>query len=146
VAHDDKECSVVVELAETQVGSSRSAAGVGEFAMLPEFELFGFSMVWWHHLQSRSSGMKRQIVIWAIAGFLVASLWALYAAATFPHPSISAQPIVWALINMSRPVMFASFHSHFGIKLYWVLLANAAMYGLFGLAVESLRQQLNHAK
>jgi len=47
---------------------------------------------------------------------------------------------------MTCPVVFASFHFHFGIKLYWVLLANAATYGLFGLAVESLRQQLNHAK
>jgi hypothetical protein len=47
---------------------------------------------------------------------------------------------------MTCPVVFASFHFHFGIKLYRVLLANAATYGLFGLAVESLRQQLNHAK
>ena len=89
--------------------------------------------------------MKRRIVIWAIAGFLVASLWAVYAAATFPSPLISAQPIVWTLINITCPVAFASFHFHFGIKLYWVLLANAATYGLFGLAVESLRQQFRHA-
>jgi hypothetical protein len=90
--------------------------------------------------------MKRKIVIWATAGFLVAGLWAVYAAATFPNNVISDQPIVWTLINMTCPVVFASFHFHFGIKLYWVLLANTATYGLFGLAVESLRQQLNHAK
>ena len=62
--------------------------------------------------------MKRKIVIWAIAGFLVASLWAIYAAATFPSNLISAEPIVWTLINMTCPVVFASFHFHFGIKLY----------------------------
>jgi hypothetical protein len=90
--------------------------------------------------------MKRKVFIWATAGFLVASLWALYAAATFPSPSISSRPIFWTLVYMTCPVVFASFHFHFGIKLYWVLLANAATYGLFGLAVESLRQQLNHAK
>jgi len=90
--------------------------------------------------------MKRRIVIWAIAGFLVAGFWAFYAAATFPSPLISAPPIVWTLINITCPIAFASFHFHFGIKLYWVLLANAATYGLFGLAVESLRQQLSHAK
>ena len=90
--------------------------------------------------------MKRRIVTWAIAGFLVAGFWALYAAATFPSPLISAPPIVWTLINITCPIAFASFHFHFGIKLYWVLLANAATYGLFGLAVERLRQQLSHAK
>jgi len=97
-------------------------------------------------MESRSSGIERKIVIWAIAGFLVASLWALYLAATSPSPLFLTQPIVWTLINVTCPAAFASFHFHFGIKLYWVLLANAATYGLFGLAVESLRQQLNHAK
>ena len=89
--------------------------------------------------------MKREIVIWTMAGFLVAGLWAIYAAATFPNP-LTAQPLVWTLINLTCPVAFASWHFHFGIKLYWVLLANAATYGLFGLAVESLRQRLRHAR
>jgi len=89
--------------------------------------------------------MKRRIVIWAIAGFLVAGLWALYAASTFPNP-LNAQPIVWTLINLTCPIVFASFHFHFGIKLLWVLLANAATYALFGLVLESLRQQLSRAK
>ena len=90
--------------------------------------------------------MKRRIAIWASAGFLVAGLWALYSASTFPSPLISATPIVWTLINITCPIAFASFHFHFGIKLFWVLLANAATYGLIGLIVESLRQQLDHAK
>jgi hypothetical protein len=88
--------------------------------------------------------MKSRIVIWALAGFLVAGLWAIYAALPFPTPMMS-RPMVWTLIDVSCPIAFASFHFHFGIKLYWVLLANAATYGLTGLAVESLRQQWSHA-
>ena len=90
--------------------------------------------------------MKRRIVIWAIAGFLVAGLWALYAASAFPTPLISSQPLVWNLINITCPIVLASFHFDFGIKLYWVLLANAATYGLLGLLVESLRQQVSHTE
>ena len=89
--------------------------------------------------------MKRRIGIWAIAGFLVAGLWAVYAAATFPNP-LTTKPVVWPLINLTCPIAFASMHFHFGVKLYWVLLANAATYVIVGLAVESLRQQLSHAK
>jgi len=90
--------------------------------------------------------MKRRIVIWAIAGFLVAGLWALYSAATFPSPMISAQLIVWTLVDISCPIAFASFHFHFGVQLYWVLLANAATYALLGVTVESLRQQFRRAE
>jgi hypothetical protein len=90
--------------------------------------------------------MKRRIVIWAIAGFLVAGLWALYAASTFPSPLISPQPVVWTLMNITCPIVFASFHFDFGIKLNWVLLSNAATYGLLGFLVESLRQRWNHAQ
>ncbi|HEV2716787.1 MAG TPA: hypothetical protein VGU64_16105 [Terriglobales bacterium] len=87
--------------------------------------------------------MKYRIAMWAAAGFLVAGLWALYAFAAVP---IQAEPIAWALARLTCPIAFASFHFHFGIKLFWVLLVNAATYGLIGLIVESLRQQLHHAK
>ena len=90
--------------------------------------------------------MKRRIVIWATAGFLIAGLWAVYAASTFPSPLISAQPIVWALINITCPIAFASMHFHFGVSLYACLIANAATYGLVGLAIESVRRGLNPAR
>lgn len=90
--------------------------------------------------------MKGRIALWGVAGSVVAGLWALYAAATFPSPMISAPPFVWTLVNVTCPIVFASFHFHFGIKLYWVLLANGATYGLLGLAFESLRQQFRHAE
>jgi hypothetical protein len=91
--------------------------------------------------------MKRRIIIWAMAGFLVAGFWALYAASTFPSPLISAQPIVWTLINITCPIVFASFHFDFAVGFYWVLLANSATYGLLGFAVENLRRgQFSHVE
>lgn len=88
--------------------------------------------------------MTRTILFWTIAGSLVAGLWAIYAAAIFPKQLFG--PGLWTLINVTCPVAFASFHFHFGIKLYWVVLVNAATYALIGLVVESLRHQLRHAK
>ena len=88
----------------------------------------------------------RRILIWAIAGCLVAGFWAAYAAATFPHPSISGNPILSTLINLTCPIAFASRYLHFGVKVYWVLIANAGTYALFGFVVESLRQRLTHAE
>src|SRR5438093_13282632 len=90
--------------------------------------------------------MKRRIVTWAIAGFLVAGFWALYAAAPFPSPLISDQPIVWTVINITCPISFASFLFHFCIKLYWVLLDTAATYELFGFSVASPWTHFSHAK
>ena len=87
--------------------------------------------------------MKYRIAMWAAAGFLVAGFWAPYALAATP---IQAEPIAWALARLSCPIAFASFYFHFPVGIYWVLLANATTYGLIGLIVEALRQQLHHAK
>jgi hypothetical protein len=89
-------------------------------------------------------GMKYRIAMWASAGFLVASCWALYAFATTPPAMTSADPIV-TLVELTCPVVFASIHFHFALGLYSSLLANAATYGLIGLIVETLRPQLRRA-
>ena len=86
--------------------------------------------------------MKYRIAMWASAGFLVAGFWALYAYTTAPIP---INGIVWTLIRLTCPVVQAGFYFHFGIKLYWVLLANAATYALVGLTVETVLR-LDHAK
>ena len=88
-------------------------------------------------------GMKYRIALWAGAGFLVAAGWALYAYNSAPPALTSADPIV-SLVELTCPVVFASIHFHFALGLYWSLLANAATYGLIGLIVETLRQQLHH--
>ena len=88
--------------------------------------------------------MKRRIAIWASVGFLVACCWALYAFATTPPAMTSADPIV-ILVEFTCPVVAASLYFHFGVSLYWSLLANAATYVLAGLIVETLRRQLKPA-
>jgi len=88
--------------------------------------------------------MQYRIRMWAIAGFLVASCWALYfAEANKDNPTA---PIVWTLAGLTQPIALVSFYFHFGLHFYWVLLANAATYALIGLIVETLRRQLKHAK
>jgi hypothetical protein len=82
--------------------------------------------------------MKRRIGIWAIAGFLVAGFWALYAFATAMNPSDRIVP----LIQLTCPITLLS---SYPLSIYLVLLANAATYALVGLIVETLRQRLNHA-
>jgi len=89
--------------------------------------------------------MKYRIGIWASEGFLVAGCWALYALATTPPAMTSADPVM-TLVEFTFPIVLASIHFHFGVSLYWSLIANAATYGLIGLMVETLRQRLNQAK
>jgi hypothetical protein len=86
--------------------------------------------------------MKYRIGMWAIVGFLVAGCWALYAFATRPPAMTSADPIV-TLVRLTCPITLLSFYP---LRLYWVLLANAATYALVCLTVETLRQRLNHTK
>ena len=87
--------------------------------------------------------MKYRIAFWAGVGFLVAAGWALYAYNSAPPALTSADPIV-SLVEITCPVVFARSHFHFALGLYSSLLANAATYGLIGLIVETLRQQLHH--
>ncbi len=99
--------------------------------------------------------MKYRIAMWASAGFLVAGCWALYALASAPPAFTSADPLL-ALVRLTCPIALLSslvrltcpiaLLSFYPIRLYWVLLANAAAYALVGLIIETLRQRLNHAR
>jgi hypothetical protein len=80
--------------------------------------------------------MKLRIAIWAGAGALVALFWAVYASATFPM-QIALERVAWALISLTCPVALAR---NYALNFYWVLLANAAVYGLVGLTVETIGQ------
>lgn len=86
--------------------------------------------------------MKYRIAAWAVLGFGVAAGWALYAFATTPPAMTFADPIM-ILVRLTCPIALLSFYP---IRVYWVLLANAATYALIGLIVETLRQQLHRAK
>ena len=85
--------------------------------------------------------MKYRIAIWAAAGFLVASGWAVYLLVrSKDHP---IEPIVSTFVQLTCPVAIVG--SHYPVSLYSALVANVATYALVGLVVESVRRQLNHS-
>ena len=86
--------------------------------------------------------MKHRIVMWAIAGFVIAGFWALFALATFPSTNERIRDL-WTFICITCPVAIAGMHHP--ISLYESLIANAVTYGFFGLVVGTLRKQLHHA-
>jgi len=85
--------------------------------------------------------MKYRIAIWAAAGFLVASGWAVYLLVRSKDHLI--EPIVSTLIRLTCPVAIVG--SHYPVSLYSTLVANVAIYALIGLVIETLRRQLNHS-
>ena len=86
--------------------------------------------------------MKYRIAMWAAAGFLVASGWAVYfLVPSNVHP---IEPIVSTLFRLTCPVAIVGLHH--AVSLYSALVANVATYALVGLAVETLRRQLNPSK
>lgn len=89
--------------------------------------------------------MKHRIAMWALAGFVVMSFWAVYFLATTRIPS-RPNPIAGTLARLSCPIMLASFYFRFPVGMFWSFLANAATYALVGLIVESLRQKLHIGK
>jgi hypothetical protein len=83
--------------------------------------------------------MKRTIGMWAIAGFLVAGFWAVYALAS--RPLTFTDPVM-VLVQLTCPIAFLR---SYPLHLSWVLLANSATYALAGVIVESLRRRLHPA-
>jgi len=85
--------------------------------------------------------MKYRIAIWAAAGFLVASGWAVYFFVR--NKDLPIEPIVSALMRLSCPIAIVG--SHYPVSLYSAVAANVAMYALVGLVVETLRRQFKHS-
>jgi tellurite resistance protein TehA-like permease len=85
--------------------------------------------------------MKHRIAIWAAAGFLVASGWAVYFLVRSKDHLI--EPIVSTLIRLTCPIAMVG--SHYPVSLYSTLVANVATYALIGLLVEILRRKLNRS-
>ena len=84
--------------------------------------------------------MKYRISMWATAGFLVGSGWAIYfLVASKEYP---IKPLVSTLVRFTCPV--AIIGAHYPVSLYSALAANVATYALVGLVVEVLRP-LNHS-
>jgi hypothetical protein len=87
--------------------------------------------------------MRYRIGMWAIAGFLLAGFWALFAAATFPSAP-ERMCDLWTVVCITCPVGMLGMH--YPVSLYVALVANAFTYGFIGLAVEALRKQLHQAQ
>jgi tellurite resistance protein TehA-like permease len=85
--------------------------------------------------------MKYRIAIWAAAGFLVASAWAVYLFER--NIDIRIEPIVSTLIRLTCPIAIVG--SHYPVSLSFSLAANIATYAGVGLAVEMLRRQLKRS-
>jgi hypothetical protein len=85
--------------------------------------------------------MKLRIAAWAVAGFLVASGWAVYfLMVSKDHP---IEPVVSILARVTCSVAIVG--SHYPMSLYSVLGANVGTYALVGIVVEILRRQLRHS-
>ena len=80
--------------------------------------------------------MRSRIAFWALAGFVIATFWAVFLWATFP--TIFSQEIM-SFARLTCPISLVGEHYHFGVSLVWVLISNAVIYGLVGLALEPLR-------
>jgi hypothetical protein len=85
--------------------------------------------------------MKYRIAIWAAAGFLVATGWAVYF--FLANKDLPIEPLVSTLARLTCPIAIVG--AHYPVSIYSVLAANAATYALVGLVVEILRRQLNHS-
>ena len=80
--------------------------------------------------------MKSRIAIWAAAGALVATFWAVYIAATMQNLRYPVS-IGSILIRITCPIALASHHA---ISIYQVLAANTATYAVIGALVEITRR------
>jgi hypothetical protein len=85
--------------------------------------------------------MKYRLAIWAAAGFLVASGWAVYFFAR--NKDLPIERITSVLIRLSCPIAIVG--SHHPVSLYSALAANVATYAVVGLVVETLRRQFNQS-
>jgi hypothetical protein len=84
--------------------------------------------------------MKYRVAIWATAGFLVASGWAVY---FFVRNKDLPIPMVSTLVRLSCPIAIVG--SHYPVSIYLALAANVATYAVVGLAVETLRRRQDHS-
>jgi hypothetical protein len=79
--------------------------------------------------------MNGRISLWALAGLIVASAWALAAMATGPW---SPSDPIWTIVDITCPVAFLRIFPH---KVYWFILLNVVTYAVLGLAIELLRRK-----
>jgi hypothetical protein len=80
--------------------------------------------------------MKYRIAIWAAAGFLVASGWAVYF--FLRNKELPIDSLVSNVVRLTCPIAIVG--SYYPVSLGSALAANVATYAFVGLLVETLRQ------
>ena len=80
--------------------------------------------------------MKYRVAIWAAAGFVVASGWAVYFFVA--SKNLPIEPMVSSLVGLTCPIAIVG--SHYPVSLYLALAANVATYAVVGLLVEAFRR------
>lgn len=78
--------------------------------------------------------MKRKIAFWALAGFIVAAIWAVAAKAAGGWPQSST---IWLLVDVTCPIALLRQHP---LSLDLVLVINAATYAVLGLSIQLIRR------
>jgi len=86
--------------------------------------------------------MKLRIAIWAGVGALVVVVWRVYISVTLSNP-LGTGGVGRALIYLTCPIAIASQHPQ---GFYFVLLMNAATYGLVGTVVETMRRHYRQTR
>jgi hypothetical protein len=79
--------------------------------------------------------MKRRISLWAVAGLIVASGWAVAGLETGPW---SPSEPIWKIVDITCP---AALLRTFPLNVYWFILLNVLTYGVFGAGIELLRRK-----
>jgi hypothetical protein len=85
--------------------------------------------------------MKYRIALWAAAGFLVASGWAVYF--FLKDKDLPIELLASALLRLTCPIAIVGMH--YPVSIYSALAANVATYAVVGLVVETLRRQFSHS-
>jgi hypothetical protein len=82
--------------------------------------------------------MRKRILFWALAGFLVGCGWTAYAFFTAPDVEVqlsAADRIIRTVAYLTCPAIAT------GLRWYWILPLNAAIYGLIGLLWQARRRE-----
>jgi hypothetical protein len=80
--------------------------------------------------------MKTRIAIWAVTGALVVAFWSIYFM-TFHQNLLGEGGGGRAIVCLTCPI---ALEAHHPMSLYFVLVVNAATYGLAGFVVETIRR------
>jgi len=81
--------------------------------------------------------MKRRIILWVLAGIVVACSWTVVAVLAGPGQNLGRS----IFVEITAPLSLLGRRMPLGV--IWFILLNGGLYGVLGLAIESLRWPLH---